>query len=242
MTTATTIDRVAQVREYFEKYDHAVGTTFTTTWCGRRVRLPYVAEVTQLEREYIREEYEGFELIITKSSWKYQEIFDNEGNPFRSPMVGTSEIAGRGKEQFNTEYVAFAWQIKDFYSEAEINSRYVFEFSIVNGIGISDSYEKTRKTAIKKLDTFKKIKDVLPRLIEIADERLTGVPYDEQSKYRPFNVLVGDEVFIQAHGRKRKGIVIGTTGSRFIVGYVTPSNHSDLKYKTLRLDNLWVKP
>jgi hypothetical protein len=237
----TTIDRVKKLRTYYEKYDHAVGTTFTTTWCGRRTRLPYVAEVTQLEREYIREEYEGFELIITKSSWKYQEIFDSEGNPFRSPMVEGSQIAGRGKEQFLTEYLAFAWEIKDYYFDAELNTPHAFEFSVLAGLGISDSYEKTRKTATKKLDTLKKIKDVLPRLIEICDERLL-IGHDEKEKYRPFNVLVGDEVFVQAHGRKRKGIVVGTTGSRFIVGYVTPANHRDLKYKTLGMDYLWVKP
>jgi hypothetical protein len=240
METAT-IDRVEKLHSYFAKYDHAVGTTFTSTWCGRRVRLPYVAEVTQLEREYVREEYEGFELVISKSSWKYQEIFDSEGNPFRSPMVGTSEIAGRGKEQLRTEYLAYAWEIKEHYSDAELNTPHVFEFSVLAGLGISDSYEKTRKTAIKKLDTLKKIKDVLPRLIEICDERLL-IGHDEKEKYRPFNVLVGDEVFVQAHGRKRKGIVIGTTGSRFIVGYVTPANHRDLKYKILGMEHLWVKP
>jgi hypothetical protein len=241
MTTATTIDRLAQLRNYFDKYDHAVGTTYTTTWCGRRVRLPYVAEVTQLEGEYIQEEYEGFKLIIKKSSWKYQEIFDVNGDHFKHGNVSKDEIDGRGEEQFRTEYLAYAWEIKDSYFEAELKSTWVFEFSVLAGLGISDSYEKTRKTAIKKLDTLKKIKDVLPRLIEISDERLL-IGHDQKEKYRPFNVLVGDEVFVQAHGRKRKGIVVGTTGSRFIVGYVTPSNHHDLKYKTLGMDYLWVKP
>lgn len=240
MTTATTIDRVANLRKYFERYDHATGTSHITTWCGRRTRLPHVAEVTQLERLYFQEEYEGFDLVIVQSSWKYQEIFDANGDHFHSSNVQPHEIAGRGKEQLNTEHVAFAWQIKDFYSETELKSTWLFEFSILNGIGISDSYEKTRKTAIKKLNIYKSVKDVLPRLIEITDERLV-VPYEYRDNFRPFNVLVGDEVFIQAHGRKRKGIVVGTTGSRFIVGYVTPSNHSDLKYKTLSLDNLWIK-
>jgi hypothetical protein len=235
------IDRVEKLRNYYDKYDHAVGTTFTTTWCGRRTRLPYVAEVTQLEREYIREEYEGFELILTKSSWKYQEIFDVNGDHFNHGNVSKDEIAGRGKEQFLTEYLAFAWEIKDYYFDAELNTPHAFEFSVFCGLGISDSYEKTRKTAIKKLDTLKKVKDVLPRLIEICDERLL-IGHDQKEKYRPFNVLVGDEVFVQAHGRKRKGIVVGTTGSRFIVGYVTPANHRDLKYKILGMDYLWVKP
>jgi hypothetical protein len=39
----------------------------------------------------------------------------------------------------------------------------------------------------------------------------------------------------------RKGIVVDTTGSRFIVADVTPSNHIDLKYKTLPLSRLYKK-
>ena len=59
--------------------------------------------------------------------------------------------------------------------------------------------------------------------------------------YTPYNAVIGDQVFIQGHGRLRKGLIVETTGSRFVVAYVTPSNHHDLKYKTLPLSRLYIK-
>ena len=94
---------------------------------------------------------------------------------------------------------------------------------------------KTIKKCQKKLDLLSQIVNVRDELISISTERAGS--YDTKN---PYNINVGDQVFIQAHGRLRKGKIVSTTGSRFIVVYLTPSNHSDLKYKTLRLDNLWL--
>ena len=57
----------------------------------------------------------------------------------------------------------------------------------------------------------------------------------------PYNVIVGDFVYIPAFGKLRKGKVIKTSGSKFVVGYVTPSNHKQVKYKTLPLQGLFIK-
>ena len=91
------------------------------------------------------------------------------------------------------------------------------------------------KKCQKKLDLLSQIVNVKDELISIADERIGS--YDAKN---PYNINVGDQVFIQAHGRLRKGKIVSTTGSRFNVGYLTPSNNIDLKYKTLRLDSLWL--
>jgi hypothetical protein len=92
-----------------------------------------------------------------------------------------------------------------------------------------------RKVNLASNDLVSAISNLRDELISIADERVSS--YHTKN---PYNINVGDQVFIQAHGRLRKGKIVSTTGSRFIVGYLTPSNHSDLKYKTLRLDNLWL--
>jgi hypothetical protein len=94
---------------------------------------------------------------------------------------------------------------------------------------------KVIKKCQKKLDLLSQIMSVRDELISISNERAGS--YDTKN---PYNINVGDQVFIQAHGRLRKGKIVSTTGSRFIVGYLTPSNHNDLKYKTLRLDSLWI--
>ena len=77
------------------------------------------------------------------------------------------------------------------------------------------------------------------QLISIANERMAY--FSNMSDFTPYNAVVNDQVFIQGHGRLRKGVVVETTGSRFIVAYVTPSNHNDLKYKTLPLSRLYRK-
>jgi hypothetical protein len=91
--------------------------------------------------------------------------------------------------------------------------------------------------ARKKLDIEDKLVQVLPTLISIAPIRWNG-GFTHNSEFTPYNAVVGDQVFIQAHGRLRKGIIVETTGRRFIVGYVTPSNHYDLKTKTLSLSEM----
>ena len=58
----------------------------------------------------------------------------------------------------------------------------------------------------------------------------------------PYNLFVGDSVWFMAFGRVRNGIIVDTTGSRFVVGYVTPSNRSELKYKILSMSQMRIKP
>jgi hypothetical protein len=81
---------------------------------------------------------------------------------------------------------------------------------------------------------------VRQRLIEISTIQFKKGSTDIR-EFIPYNAHIGDEVFIQAHGRLRKGIIVETTGSRFVVGYVTPSNHRELKYKTLALPDIYVQ-
>jgi hypothetical protein len=101
--------------------------------------------------------------------------------------------------------------------------------------GFTDKTEaRSVKKAQKKLDHLALVKLAKDDLIKIADERL----YINNAE-NPFNVEIDDELFFRAFGRLRKGKVLATSGSKFVIGYVTPSNHTELKYKTLNQVDLW---
>ena len=81
---------------------------------------------------------------------------------------------------------------------------------------------------MKKIDILADVKSAQTEINLINNDRVYGSDVET-----PYNVLVGDHVFVQAFGRLRNGVVVKTTGGKFIVGYSTPSNQKELKYKTL---------
>ena len=239
MTTAITESLYAsRLRDYFEKnYYLQIGKIHYGRYAGNRRSFVHVVESEYLGMDIHEEEYKGFQIVIVNSRHRYREITDSNGGHFQHMEDAlTHTIAHRGEWQDASYFIAYAWEIGRDLAQT---IHYPTQYACVNGIGESNSLAKTRKVATKKIDILASIKAVQPQLALIADQRLM-VPWDEREKYIPFNVLVGDEVFIQAYGRKRKGVVVGTTGSRFIVGYVTPSNHSDLRYKILPQTSMFV--
>ena len=238
MTTAITESLYAsRLRTYFENnYYLQIGKTYFNRYSGNK-RFAHVVESEYLGFNIHEEEYKGFQIVIVNSRHRYREIADSNADQFQHMEDAlTHTIAYRGEWKDASYFNAYAWEIGRDLGQT---IHYPTQYACVNGIGESDSLAKTRKVATKKIDILASIKAVQPQLALIADQRLM-VPWDEREKYIPFNVLVGDEVFIQAYGRKRKGVVVGTTGSRFIVGYVTPSNHSDLRYKILPQTSMFV--
>jgi hypothetical protein len=139
--------------------------------------------------------------------------------------------------QFNTIFYAWAWRIDGVGVNEPL--KWNSEHAVICGSHSSDKIEKTIKLAKKRIDLEAKIVAVQDQLIAMADERMAYSM--DMSKYTPYNAVINDQVFIQGHGRLRKGLIVDTTGSRFIVAYVTPSNHHDLKYKTLPLSRLYRK-
>jgi hypothetical protein len=133
-----------------------------------------------------------------------------------------------------TYYEGMAYEIGG-QGDSQQNLNWLGELALLYMYGGDTNQNKVIKKCQKKLDLLSQIKDVRDELISIANERIGS--YETKN---PYNTNVGDQVFIQAHGRLRKGKIVSTTGSRFNVGYLTPSNHNDLKYKTLRLDCLWL--
>jgi hypothetical protein len=227
------LDRFVKVQDHY--YENYQGSTHFSTWI-RGKRFEKMIEIKQLPNTYQEIEYKGHSIIVQGIHHQWCHLFDINGDQF-SFVPPTSEIATRGELQFDTIFVAWAWRegCKDSDQPLKWNS----ENAVICGSHSSDKIEKTIKLAKKRIDLEAKIVAVADQLIAMADERMAYSM--DMTKYIPYNAVINDQVFIQGHGRLRKGIIVDTTGSRFIVAYVTPSNHHDLKYKTLPLSRLYRK-
>jgi len=219
----------------YEKYHF-----HTNEWTGRRQPDSYkfmdtTHEIKVLETIFHEETFKDhFQLIITEVKYSMREVLDANGNPLTSHYsVDQNLVGGYGETKLVNVYTAYAWEIGTKYDDQPLN--WLTHYSVVSGIGRGRSMAKTMKVAKDKLEILSRVRAVRTELIALAPEQFEG---SWQNAKPPYNALVGDKVFVQAHGRLRRGVIVATTGSRFVVGYVTPSNHDDLKYKTLSLAGL----
>jgi len=227
------LDRFVEIQDkYYKNYQ---GSTHYSTWL-RNKRFDHVIELKQLPNTYQEIEYKGHSIIVQGIHHVWCDIFDVNGNTFPN-SAPASEIKSRGDLQFNTIFLAWAWRIDGQHTDKPLN--WNSEHAIICGSHTSDKIEKTIKLAKKRIDLEAKIVAIQDQLISISTERMTYA--SNMSDFVPYNAVINDQVFIQGHGRLRKGVIVDTTGSRFIVAYVTPSNHHDLKYKTLPLSRLYKK-
>lgn len=204
-----------------------------------RTRLDHAVEITDIGINYTEEEYKGYQLIIAEDHEEWRRIYDQEGVEIEqfASQIDPSMIAGRSAPTDVHTYYAYAWKIGGI-SDSNTDLSWSTQFAVLGGICVSDSLTKTRKQAIKKLDTLASLDQIKNTLISICNEQLWR---NNSTAMNPYNASIGDHVFIQAHGRLRKGVIVETSGARFVVGYVTPSNHVDLKIKVVRLNQMWVK-
>lgn len=213
-----------------------IGDTVRTPWIGNK-RIDAPVEITLKEITWYEEEYKGFQIVIVGRKCDRKTPLDHNGDPFpNTGLVIQDHMIGSYKDQQEvvTTY-GYAWEITENPAPA---IHWYDEGAVASGIGRADNdQKKTIKTVKKKLDLISAVRDVRQDLIDMANTRFPHTT-GQRSDYLPYNILVGDQVFIQAHGRLRKGIVVATTGSRFVVGYMTPSNSTDLKYKILPLTQI----
>lgn len=205
---------------------------------GTRKQLPHAVELTLVDRTYQEESYRGFQIVVVGWIYSYRTIFKHDGTPFNyaSEIVSDSDIGSYGESKSTQQFRAYAWEIGTEYdNKTKLDWAYAGAEATVAGICATNSAIKTLALAKKKLNVRAKVLEQRERLISIVNDRV-----DYANSNNPYNALVNDEVYIQAHGRLRKGVIVDTTGSRFIIGYVTPSNHTDIRWKTLPLSQLWV--
>jgi len=213
-----------------------VGSNTHSRYDGTRKQLPHVVELTLVDRTYQEESYKGFQIIIVGWCYSHRTIFKHDGTPFdySHEIASDSDIGSYGLSESTQQFRAYAWEIgTDYDNKTELDWSYAG--AEIAGICATNSAIKTLALAKKKLDVRAKVVEQRERLISIVNDR---IHYENSTN--PYNAVVNEEVYIQAHGRLRKGVIVDTTGSRFIIGYVTPSNHTDIRWKTLPLSQLWV--
>ena len=220
---------------YSKDYYQQLGLNQDSIWNGRK-RLAGYAQMRTVEFTIHEEEYKGHQIVVVGFHREFRHYLDplthenvNDYYQLHNSVVESDPIK-------SATFVAFGYTIGDTESSLELNFSY--QFAVVKGTFETNSFNDTMKKAKKRIDLQAKILAVRDELIAISPERwVHGSTRTEE--FVPYNALVGDKVFIQAHGRLRKGVIVDTTGSRFIVGYLTPSNHNELKFKTLPLSRLY---
>jgi hypothetical protein len=240
MTTATDEKTIylTRLKKYFSGngFDKA-GESHLTSWIGRK-RLAHPVEMTLKDISYHEETYKGFQIVIVGWHRDVRDVFDANGNHITT-QNDSPEVASKGEPTDWSEYWAYAWYI-DEHTNHQPDLPYASWGAVLKGVFASPDFNVTLKKVKKRLDSLDKINQVRQRLIEISTVKFNTTSTSIRD-FVPYNAHIGDEVFIQAHGRLRKGIIVETTGSRFVVGYVTPSNHRELKYKTLGLPDIYVQ-
>lgn len=131
------------------------------------------------------------------------------------------------------KFQTYVWEIGGFYDHLQDLS-WCWQ-GVVTWTSGDTTYESANKKVKKKIDL---LSLMYPRKQELQALALARVPRPTEPLY---NAQVGDVVGIGAFGRYRAGIVVTTTGSRFIVAYMTPSNSNDVHYKILPLSRLFPK-
>jgi hypothetical protein len=226
-----------RLKTKFNKRDAywSIGETGTSIWQPHtRNKFDVLTEHKLIDITFDEQIYKDFQLIIIRFQYEFKTVLDLNGNP-SSNYLADDAIGGYMNDirsfVFHESIAYEIGGVGDLKQELD----WLGQSATLYMYGGDTDATKTIKKCQKKLDLLSQLVSVKDELISISTERAGS--YDTKN---PYNINVGDQVFIQAHGRLRKGKIVSTTGSRFIVGYLTPSNHNDLKYKTLRLDSLWI--
>lgn len=228
-----------RLRNYYSQdYWQQLGLNQDSIWNGRK-RLKGYAQMKTSRITLQEEEYKGHQIVVVG----FHREFRHYLNPVTLEHVNDYYQLGSStleSDPMKSEtFVAFGYGIGDESSVID-SINYSYQYAVIKGTFETDSFNATMKKAKKRIDLQAKIRDVRDELISIADDRF-NIRTTAVSNYSAYNALIGDKVFVHAHGRLRRGVIVDTTGSRFIVGYVTPSNHSELKFKTLPLSQLYVQ-
>lgn len=228
-----------RLRDYYaNSYYQNLGINQDSIWNGRK-RLAGHAQIRTYEMTLQEEEYKGHHIVVVGFHREFRHYLhpvtlEHENDYYQ---LGNSILESEPHK--SATYVAFGYEINDESQSIE-KLNWSYQYALIKGTFETDSFASTMKKAKKRIDLNAKIVAVRDELIAIAPERFPN-SLTALQEFSAYNALVGDKVFVHAHGRLRKGIIVDTTGSRFIVGYVTPSNHKELKFKTLPLSRLFVQ-
>lgn len=165
-----------------------------------------------VDSDYYCELYKGFAVVVWKREIKYPNNLTRE------------------------RYDSYVWEIGTYLDN--LQSLAWISQGVVTTTWNSDTQDKALKKTRKKLDTLALAYSIKSELRALALTHRTRITSNDSFV---FNATVGDVVAIHAFGRARLGKIVKTTGNRFVVAYMTPSNANDVHYKTLPLQNLYPK-
>lgn len=159
-------------------------------------------------------------------------------------VLGNEHITtkSKGSDDWHRDYVFVNFYNLDYEATGTrtANPIYTINYYSLNQ-ATDQELEKLKTKAIKiahkrfpQLDVLSKVK-----------QQLLANTYT----YNRFTLLIdglnrpiqqGDLALVQAFGRLRNVVVVGTTGKSIVVAYVTPSNPFEYKLKTVPVDHLYL--
>ena len=236
-TTATATEslHLKRLKEFHTRIGVHDRDTHRTCWQVFHLKPESYIEWKRTGESYEEMQVGGYQLIIVGVMWTWRKVLDLNQNPIHSTYAHDIEIGGYGDWNNETTYVAYSYRIgTDTDRIANIN--WGGQFATFAGTCTTNSKDKTTKLAKKKLEVYNLVLDKLGELIPLSGEWANRSDLET-----PYNISVGDHVWVQAFGRVRQGIVVSNVGSRFVVGYVTPTNSYDLKFKILPLSQIRIR-
>lgn len=178
----------------------------------RIVQSSYMRNGRLVDEDYTCEIYKGFAIV----TWK--QVINQPNNTTRD------------------NFTSYVWEVGGIFDKLP-NLGWISN-GCVTVTWNSPTYEKAITKVRKKVDLLSELyahKSELQALSTQYHARITG------NSEPIYNALVGDVVCIRAFGRSRLGKVVKTTGNRFVVAYMTPSNSNDVHYKKLPLSQIYPK-
>jgi len=233
MTDSFYLKRLKDYYENQSQYSDKVGKVWYGSWVNRR-NIGNTAEIRCSDISYTEETYKGHQLIIRKITMSWAFVLENGHCGYFDEHKAIS-LPDRAEWQTETKYSAYSWRIRDLDVEPEVLGHLWGDDRFIVDNFQTNSQKQTTSKAKKRIDIEAVLLDHKSVLNELAGNLVWG-----KVMAQPYNLKVNDWVWIQAHGRLRNGIVVGTQGRRFIVGYTTPSNPHTMKYKTLNLSDISV--
>ena len=196
-----------------------------TTYVTGILMLKNYGFVTLTDKTYREESYKGHWLITESRTYSIAPVLDSKGEPTQEYSEAHSSTS-RGETKVFTCHKAWAWRDGVEEEHPDTNTWWL---SVFSGQYYDTDLQKVLKKAKARLDIEASLQEKRVEIKEACSNK-THINIEN-----PFNLRVNDYAYVHAYGGWRKGVVVGTTGRRFIVGYVVPSNTIQIRYKTVPL-------
>lgn len=151
-------------------------------------------------------------------------------------IVVWQQVRSLPNNQTQTLFSNYIWEVGGMFDKL-LNLSWIAQGCVSAGYG-AKTLEQAIKKSKKRIDLLSILYCEKQELQALSHSYGRRIGQYEEPLY---NARIGDVVALRAFGRSRLGKVVTTTGNRFVVAYMTPSNPHDVHYKTVTLDYLFPK-